>query len=45
MNTPTIGAIAMIAGLIVTPVVSAISRKFSAEHIKTVFEDGQEVKA
>lgn len=45
MTPPTIGAMAMIAGLIVTPVVSAISKKFSAEHIKSVFEDGQQVQA
>lgn len=45
MSPPAIGSMAMIAGLIITPVVSVISKKFSAEHIKTVFEDGQEVQA
>ncbi len=45
MTPPAIGAIAMIAGLIIAPIVSAISKKFSAEHIKTIFEDGQQAKA
>jgi SSS family solute:Na+ symporter len=41
MSPPAIGAMAMIASLIITPVVSVVSAKFSTEHIKSVF--GQEV--
>lgn len=43
MSPPTIGAIAMIASLIITPVVSVASAKFSAEHIESVFGQAQEV--
>jgi Na+(H+)/acetate symporter ActP len=42
MSPPAIGAIAMIASLIITPVVSVLSKKFSEEHVKSVFEDTQE---
>jgi hypothetical protein len=37
MSAPAIGSMAMILSLIVTPIVSAASKKFSAEHIDTVF--------
>ena len=41
MSAPAIGSMAMIMSLIVTPIVSVVSKKFSAEHIETVF-GGQE---
>ncbi len=37
MSAPAIGSIAMIASLIVTPVVSLITKKFDAVHIEKVF--------
>jgi Na+(H+)/acetate symporter ActP len=37
MTPPAIGAMAMIASLIITPVVSVLSKKFSAEHVESVF--------
>ncbi len=45
MTPPAIGAMAMLASLIITPVVSAISKKFEASHIKDVFGAGEEVQA
>lgn len=37
MSAPAIGSMAMILSLIVTPIVSVVSKKFSAEHIEEVF--------
>jgi SSS family solute:Na+ symporter/sodium/proline symporter len=37
MSAPAIGSIAMIVSLIVTPVVSLMSKKFDAAHIEKVF--------
>lgn len=45
MSPPTIGAIAMIASLIITPVVSVLSAKFSKEHLESVFGGEQEIQA
>ena len=37
MSAPAIGSMAMLLSLIVTPIVSAASKKFSADHIEAVF--------
>ncbi len=44
LSPPAIGSIAMIASLIVTPIVSLMTKKFETAHIITVFGE-QDVKA
>jgi len=45
MSPPAIGSMAMLVSLIVTPVVSVLSKKFDAEHIERVFGRGNEIEA
>ena len=39
LSAPAIGSISMLASLIVTPVVSLMSKKFDAAHVASVFGD------
>ena len=45
MSPPAIGAMAMLLSLIVTPVVSVLSKKFTAEHIQGVFGSNEQIQA